>query len=144
MVKRLGSDYDSPKHISSNSIYYRPKDFSTCPMFYFLNGIQKNPCSKMSCQTLNVIPLSINRNDLLTAIKKLKVLGSGFALIPVGQSYLVQSVPGELTMDHTTVLQQAQVSHVMSNCLYIYHTTGSGKSHHVYTSIIQQSYHRLR
>ena len=93
----------------------------------------------MSCQTLNVIPLSINRNDLLTAIKKLKVLGSGFALIPVGQSYLVQSVPGELTMDHTTVLQQAQVSHVMSNCLYIYHTTGSGKSHHVYTSIMQQA-----
>lgn len=51
---------------------------------------------------------SISVNDLLTAIKKLKVLGSGFALIPVGQSFLVQSVPGELTMDHTMVLQQAQ------------------------------------
>ena len=65
----------------------------------------------LSC---HFIAQCFRRNDLLTAIKKLKVLGSGFALIPVGQSFLVQSVPGELTMDHTTVLQQAEVGHFMS------------------------------
>ena len=44
------------------------------------------------------------------AIKKLKALGNGFTLIPTPHGHLVQSVPGELTMDHTTVLQQAEVS----------------------------------
>ena len=43
------------------------------------------------------------------AIKKLKALGNGFSVIPTEHGYLVQSVPGELTMDHTTVLQQAEV-----------------------------------
>ena len=43
------------------------------------------------------------------AIKKLRVLGSGFAVIPVGGRRLVQSVPGELSMDHTAVLQKAEV-----------------------------------
>ena len=49
----------------------------------------------------------ISTDDVLRAIKKLKVLGNGFTVIAVGGRYLVQSVPGELTMDHTTVLQQA-------------------------------------
>ena len=43
------------------------------------------------------------------AIKKLKVLGNGFSVIPMGGRYLVQAVPGELTMDHTTILQHAEV-----------------------------------
>ena len=43
------------------------------------------------------------------AIKKLHILGSGFRIIPVGNKRLVQSVPGELSMDHAAVLQQAQV-----------------------------------
>ena len=46
---------------------------------------------------------------MLMAIKKLKVLGNGFSVIPMGGRYLVQAVPGELTMDHTTVLQHAEV-----------------------------------
>lgn len=49
------------------------------------------------------------RDDLVRAIKKLKVMGSGFGMIPVGGSYLVQSVPAELNMDHTVVLQLAEV-----------------------------------
>jgi len=48
-------------------------------------------------------------DDVIAAIRKLKVLGSGFTLIPIGSRYLVQSVPGELTMDHASVLQQAEV-----------------------------------
>lgn len=38
-------------------------------------------------------------------------MGNGFGMIPVGGSYLVQSVPAELNMDHTVVLQLAEVRH---------------------------------
>jgi len=51
----------------------------------------------------------ISVDDILRAIDKLKVLGSGFELIALGGGrYLVQSVPGELNMDHTKVLQLAE------------------------------------
>ncbi len=51
----------------------------------------------------------VTEDDLARAIKKLRVLGGGFAVVPVGKQRLVQSVPGELNMDHTAVLQQAEV-----------------------------------
>jgi ESCRT-II complex subunit VPS22 len=44
------------------------------------------------------------------AISKLKTLGSGFAVIPIGNRCLIQSIPGELTMDHASVLQHAEAS----------------------------------
>lgn len=50
----------------------------------------------------------ISTDDILMAIRKLKTLGNGFELIAVGKTFLVQSVPGEMTLDHTTVLQQAE------------------------------------
>ncbi|XP_021095608.1 vacuolar-sorting protein SNF8 isoform X4 [Heterocephalus glaber] len=50
----------------------------------------------------------VSQDDLLRAIKKLKALGSGFGIIPVGGTYLIQSVPAELNMDHTVVLQLAE------------------------------------
>uniref|UniRef100_A0A8R1EG15 Vacuolar-sorting protein SNF8 n=1 Tax=Caenorhabditis japonica TaxID=281687 RepID=A0A8R1EG15_CAEJA len=38
-----------------------------------------------------------------------KVLGNGFELVPLGGGrFLVQSVPGELSMDHSRVLQLAE------------------------------------
>ena len=44
------------------------------------------------------------------AVRKLKALGNGFMVISIGNGkHLVQSVPGELTMDHLTLLQQAEV-----------------------------------
>ena len=49
------------------------------------------------------------RDDLARAIKKLRILGAGFAVIPMKGGRLVQSVPGELNMDHTAVLQKAEV-----------------------------------
>lgn len=52
--------------------------------------------------------MEISNQDLMCAIKKLKALGNGFTVIPFGDKHLVQSVPGELTMDHTTLLQQAE------------------------------------
>ncbi|XP_031572055.1 vacuolar-sorting protein SNF8-like [Actinia tenebrosa] len=50
----------------------------------------------------------VTEDDLERAIKKLHALGSGFQVIPVGKKRLVQSVPGELTMDDTATLQLAQ------------------------------------
>lgn len=53
----------------------------------------------------------ITNEDLLAAAKKLKIFGNGFSLLPMGRGkYLVQSVPGELSMDHTAVLQQASLA----------------------------------
>lgn len=51
----------------------------------------------------------ISQDDILRAIKKLKDLGNGFTLVPLGKDkYLVQSVPGELSMDQTVILQKAE------------------------------------
>merc|ERR1711894_116425 len=51
----------------------------------------------------------ISTDDIIRAIKKLKILGNGFTLIPLGgDKYLVQSVPGELSMDQTVILQKAE------------------------------------
>jgi len=56
---------------------------------------------------------SFSSDDIARAIKKLKLLGNGFAIIPVGKHRLVQSVPGELNLDHSIVLQKAEkTSHV--------------------------------
>lgn len=50
----------------------------------------------------------VSEDDLIRAIKKLSVLGSGFKVLPLQGRQLVQSVPSELNMDHTTLLQLAQ------------------------------------
>lgn len=48
----------------------------------------------------------ISNDDLLRAAKKLKIFGSGFTIVPIGKGqYMVQSVPGELSMDHSAILQ---------------------------------------
>ncbi|KAK8780830.1 vacuolar-sorting protein SNF8 [Amblyomma americanum] len=49
----------------------------------------------------------ITQDDLLRAVEKLKTLGKGFQLISVGSRYLVQSVPTELSLDHTNVIKHA-------------------------------------
>lgn len=50
----------------------------------------------------------ITEDDLLSAIDKLRRLGTGFKLIPLGSKYLVQSVPTELSLDHTAVIKEAE------------------------------------
>lgn len=53
----------------------------------------------------------ITNEDLLASAKKLRIFGNGFGLVPIGQGkHLVRSIPGELSMDHTAVLQQAGLS----------------------------------
>jgi len=53
----------------------------------------------------------ISTEDILVSTKKLRVLGTGFSVIPLGSGrHLVQSVPGELSSDQISVLQQAEGS----------------------------------
>ncbi|XP_044300491.1 vacuolar-sorting protein SNF8 isoform X2 [Varanus komodoensis] len=96
--------------------------------------IRKNPQFRVQfqdmCATIGVDPLAwlitleelhhqvlkgrgkfaqdVSHDDLIRAIKKLKVLGNGFGIFPVGGTYLIQSVPAELNMDHTVVIQLAE------------------------------------
>uniref|UniRef100_A0A915HQE9 Vacuolar-sorting protein SNF8 n=1 Tax=Romanomermis culicivorax TaxID=13658 RepID=A0A915HQE9_ROMCU len=52
----------------------------------------------------------ITNDDILRAIGKLKIFGNGFQSIPVsGGRYIIQSIPGELNMDYTRVLELAEV-----------------------------------
>nr|CAG4646429.1 EOG090X09XM [Macrothrix elegans] len=57
---------------------------------------------------------NISNDDVLRAIGKLKVMKSGFSIIPLkgptGTSeYLIRSIPGELSADHTAVLKAAEL-----------------------------------
>lgn len=48
----------------------------------------------------------ISKDDLLRAAYKLRIFGSGFAVVQVGPGkYMIHSVPGELNMDHSAILQ---------------------------------------
>eukprot|EP01095_Lingulamoeba_sp_RSL-Kostka_P006191 TRINITY_DN1924_c0_g1_i1.p1 TRINITY_DN1924_c0_g1~~TRINITY_DN1924_c0_g1_i1.p1 ORF type:complete len:133 (-),score=28.36 TRINITY_DN1924_c0_g1_i1:72-470(-) len=50
----------------------------------------------------------ITENDIEIAVKKMKVLGSGFNVFSIGSTKMVQSVPHELSTDHLTVLTLVQ------------------------------------
>ncbi|XP_030846214.1 vacuolar-sorting protein SNF8-like [Strongylocentrotus purpuratus] len=51
----------------------------------------------------------VSLDDIKRAIKKLKILGNGFGLHCLDDGrFIVQSVPAELSMDHTSVLNVAQ------------------------------------
>ncbi|XP_066954642.1 uncharacterized protein lsn isoform X2 [Macrobrachium rosenbergii] len=50
----------------------------------------------------------ISGDDIVRAVKKLRILGSGMEVVATGSSQFIYSIPGELSMDHTTVLQLAE------------------------------------
>eukprot|EP00878_Enallax_costatus_P028308 GHUV01030568.1.p1 GENE.GHUV01030568.1~~GHUV01030568.1.p1 ORF type:complete len:198 (+),score=40.83 GHUV01030568.1:409-1002(+) len=50
----------------------------------------------------------ISDDDIIRAIKKLKVLGSGIDILVIGKSTYVRSVPGEFNMDKNRVIELAQ------------------------------------
>lgn len=57
--------------------------------------------------------LDFNSDDIMRAIKKLKVLGPGFSIISLKgtqdtSDILIRSIPGELNADHTEVLKVAE------------------------------------
>lgn len=49
-----------------------------------------------------------SKEDIVTSIKKLSILGSGFRTIEVGKSTMIVSVPTELDSDHMEVMKIAQ------------------------------------
>ena len=61
----------------------------------------------------------VSNDDIIRAIGKLKKLGSGFAVIPINNSHFIQSVPGELNMDHTTLLALAEKNHGQITLSYL-------------------------
>ncbi|KAK7083770.1 ESCRT-II subunit protein snf8 [Halocaridina rubra] len=55
----------------------------------------------------------VSGDDVVRAVKKLRILGSGMEVVATGSSQFIYSIPGELSMDHTTLLQLAEkVGHV--------------------------------
>ena len=58
---------------------------------------------------------NISIDDLLRATKKLKVLGTGFTVIPLKSGrYLVQSVPGEMSLDQV----RGDISNYFLDCSF--------------------------
>ncbi|XP_075161084.1 vacuolar-sorting protein SNF8 [Haematobia irritans] len=56
----------------------------------------------------NAVHQEITNEDILMASKKLSIFGNGFVVHKVGKGkYIVQSIPGELSMEETTILTQA-------------------------------------
>lgn len=53
---------------------------------------------------------ALNKDDIERAVKQLRALGEGFQIVRVGAKKMLQSVPYQLSDDHTTVLQLAQTS----------------------------------
>nr|SVE75891.1 EOG090X09XM [Daphnia hispanica] len=58
---------------------------------------------------------NISNDDIIRAIKKLKVLESGFSIISLKETkdssdILIRSIPGELNADHTEVLKVAEAN----------------------------------
>ncbi|KAH0535985.1 hypothetical protein FGG08_007122 [Glutinoglossum americanum] len=48
-------------------------------------------------------------DDILRAVKSLKPLGSGFAMVTIGKQQMIRSVPKELNTDQSTVLETIQI-----------------------------------
>ena len=74
--------------------------------------LQKNTVNLRTIYELYSILMLLTffyRDDLMRAIKKLAILGSGFQVLPLQGRKLVQSVPSELNKDHTEVIQLAEV-----------------------------------
>lgn len=59
---------------------------------------------------------SITAEDILTAIRKLKSLGSNIREIPSKGSYIIHSTPAELNSDHICVTQIAHSSNGCVSC----------------------------
>jgi len=50
---------------------------------------------------------AVSQDDVGRALKKLKVLGTGFDIVTIGTRQFVRSVPGELDLDRTRALELA-------------------------------------
>ncbi|KAI5703127.1 vacuolar-sorting protein SNF8 [Diaphorina citri] len=86
----------------------------------------------------------ITNEDLLAAAKKLKIFGNGFSIIPIGQGqYLVQSIPGELSLDHSLVLQQVaskNEAHISVSVLNNELNWSTERAQHALDFMVQEGY----
>ena len=61
--------------------------------------------------------LTDHRDDIIRAVRCLKVLESGFEVVEIGSISMIRSVPQELNTDQSTVLETAQISGYVSESL---------------------------
>lgn len=52
----------------------------------------------------------VSKDDIERAVKQLQSLGSGFQIVRMGARKMLQSVPYQLSQDHTAVIELAQGS----------------------------------
>lgn len=57
----------------------------------------------------------ISKNDIVQAIKSIKPLGNGFSILKIGNKEIVQSVPCELSRDHTIILTMGKKKKKIKN-----------------------------
>ncbi|KAI4153607.1 MAG: hypothetical protein L6R39_001528 [Caloplaca ligustica] len=53
--------------------------------------------------------IDVSNDDVLRAVKSLDPLGSGFSVVVVGSRQMIRSIPKELNLDQSTVLEAIQV-----------------------------------
>jgi len=99
--------------------------------FYYELGVQMlEVCAKTRARNGGLIELNelcaylqqmrgknsqqITADDIERAAKKLKTLGNGFQILSIGNQKMIQSVPCELSTDHTTVLLLGQEKHFVT------------------------------
>ncbi|KAK4886246.1 hypothetical protein RN001_002517 [Aquatica leii] len=92
--------------------------------FYYELAVQiVEVCLSTTYKNGGLISLSELRSRLIKArgqARKLKIFGSGFSVVPVGKGqYMVQSVPVELSMDHTAIIQQVANSNQAFTSVYL-------------------------
>jgi ESCRT-II complex subunit VPS22 len=54
------------------------------------------------------LPLNLSSDDIFRAVATLRPLGSGYAILSVGNRKIIQSLPMELSSDSTTLLGVAE------------------------------------
>ena len=117
MVELYGEDFCSNQILGTSLLHDRPsRTFAT---------ITHSECIPMICRVSEVKDIltqrgtkfkfadsknksSYSEEDIITSVKKLAKLGSGFRTIEVGRVILIVSVPEELDDDHMEVMKVAE------------------------------------
>lgn len=63
---------------------------------------------KLSRKSIKHKKEDISIDDILRCIDKISVLGNGIKVFKFNKSYIIQSVPKELSLDHTEIVKLAQ------------------------------------
>lgn len=89
--------------------------------FMELNELRKR---LITARGQNAAHQEITNEDILMAAKKLSIFGNGFVVHKLGKGkYILQSIPGELSMEETTILTAA--SNTEQGCLKLADLVGN-------------------